>query len=218
MAVQEMKCNVEIEYAAELDKGVFDVLQVRPISSDSMQARIDWDEIDTRDAILNSSSALGTGWINGIQDVIYLKESAFDTLKTVEMAAQIRELNARMRAEGKPYALIGYGRWGSSIPSLGVPVVWSDISEARVIVECSLPTFRVDPSQGTHFFQNLTSFNAGYVNVDPFGRPDDSVDLSSLDSLPASDESAYLRHVRLPKPLRICVDGFAGKAFIGKNE
>ena len=218
MAVEEMKCNVEIEYAAELDKGVFDVLQVRPISSDSMQARIDWDEIDTRDAILNSSSALGTGWINGIQDVIYLKESAFDTLKTVEMAAQIRELNARMRSEGKPYALIGYGRWGSSIPSLGVPVVWSDISEARVIVECSLPTFRVDPSQGTHFFQNLTSFNAGYVNVDPFGRPDDSVDLSSLDSLPASDETAYLRHVRLPRPLRICVDGFAGKAFIGKNE
>ena len=218
MAVEEMKCNVEIEYAAELDKGVFDVLQVRPISSDSMQARIDWDEIDTRDAILNSSSALGTGWINGIQDVIYLKESAFDTLKTVEMAAQIRELNARMRAEGKPYALIGYGRWGSSIPSLGVPVVWSDISEARVIVECSLPTFRVDPSQGTHFFQNLTSFNAGYVNVDPFGRPDDSVDLSSLDSIPASDETAYLRHVRLPRPLRICVDGFAGKAFIGKNE
>ncbi|MBQ2550263.1 MAG: phosphoenolpyruvate synthase, partial [Bacteroidales bacterium] len=218
MAVEEMKCNVEIEYAAELDKGVFDVLQVRPISSDSMQARIDWDEIDTRDAILNSSSALGTGWINGIQDVIYLKESAFDTLKTVEMAAQIRELNARMRSEGKPYALIGYGRWGSSIPSLGVPVVWSDISEARVIVECSLPTFRVDPSQGTHFFQNLTSFNAGYVNVDPFGRPDDSVDLSSLDSLPAEDETVYLRHVRLPRPLRICVDGFAGKAFIGKNE
>ena len=218
MAVEEMKCNVEIEYAAELDKGVFDVLQVRPISSDSMQARIDWDEIDTRDAILNSSSALGTGWINGIQDVIYLKESAFDTLKTVEMAAQIRKLNARMRAEGKPYALIGYGRWGSSIPSLGVPVVWSDISEARVIVECSLPTFRVDPSQGTHFFQNLTSFNAGYVNVDPFGRPDDSVDLSSLDSLPSSAETAYLRHVRLPRPLRICVDGFAGKAFIGKNE
>ena len=213
MAVEEMKCNVEIEYAAELDKGVFDVLQVRPISSDSMQARIDWDEIDTRDAILNSSSALGTGWINGIQDVIYLKES-----KTVEMAAQIRELNARMHAEGKPYALIGYGRWGSSIPSLGVPVVWSDISEARVIVECSLPTFRVDPSQGTHFFQNLTSFNAGYVNVDPFGRPDDSVDLSSLDSLPAEDETVYLRHVRLPRPLRICVDGFAGKAFIGKNE
>jgi hypothetical protein len=87
------------------------------------------------------------------------------------MAAQLRELNARMQADGRQYVLIGYGRWGSSIPTLGVPVAWSDISEARILVEASLPDFRVDPSQGTHFFQNLTSFTAGYVNVDPYTRP-----------------------------------------------
>jgi hypothetical protein len=93
-------------------------------------------------------------------------------------------------------------------------VVWSDISEARVLVEASLPDFRIDPSQGSHFFQNLTSFNAGYVNVDPYTRPGDSMDLSSLDALPAVQETTFLRHVRLEKPLTVCVDGRMGKAVI----
>jgi hypothetical protein len=110
--------------------------------------------------------------------------------------------------------LLGYGRWGSSIPSLGVPVSWSDISEAKVLVECSLPDFRVEPSQGTHFFQNLTSFQAGYVNVDPYARPGDSLDLSALDAIPAVFETQWLRHVRLDSPLTICVDGRAGRAMI----
>lgn len=210
----EMKSSVEIEFAAEPSTGIFNALQIRPISSDSLKADVDWRSIDTEGAFVNSSSALGTGWVEGIQDIIYLKADVFDKMKTREMAAELRELNARMRAEGRQYILIGYGRWGSSIPTLGVPVVWSDISETKVLVECSLPDFRVDPSQGTHFFQNLTSFNAGYVNVDPYTRQGDSLDLSVLDSMKAEEETPWLRLVHFDSPLSICVDGRSGRAFI----
>ena len=167
MARREMKCGVELEFAADIDRGgdpnklpKFNVLQIRPISVDSRNANVNWDEIDTDGALILSESALGVGWIKGVSDVIYLKRDTFDTAKTPAIAREIAALNNRMRAEGRNYMLIGYGRWGSSISSLGVPVQWGDISEAKVIVECSLEDFRVDPSQGTHFFQNLTSFNA----------------------------------------------------------
>ncbi|MBQ1647063.1 MAG: phosphoenolpyruvate synthase, partial [Bacteroidales bacterium] len=210
----EMNCSVEMEFAAELGTGLFNVLQIRPISSDSMHSEVDWRSIDCTGAIVTSESALGTGWISDIKDVIYLKADAFDKLKTIEMAQELREINARMRSEDRQYVLIGFGRWGSSIPTLGVPVQWSDISEAKVLVECSLPDFRVDPSQGTHFFQNMTSFNVGYVNVDPYLRKGDSMDLSPLDAVPAAEETAWLRHVRLDDPLNVCIDGRAGKALI----
>ena len=210
----EMKSSVEIEFAAEPSTGIFNALQIRPISSDSLKADVDRRSIDTEGAFVNSSSALGTGWVEGIQDIIYLKADVFDKMKTREMAAELRELNARMRAEGRQYILIGYGRWGSSIPTLGVPVVWSDISETKVLVECSLPDFRVDPSQGTHFFQNLTSFNAGYVNVDPYTRQGDSLDLSVVDALPAQEETPWMRLVHLEKPISACVDGRSGRAFL----
>ena len=214
IAAEEMKCSVELEYAADLSSGNFVVLQVRPISADSLHAEVDWSSVDETDALVRSGSALGTGWVKDIQDIIYLKKERFDKMKTVEMAAELRSINNRMRTEGKPYVLIGYGRWGSSIPTLGVPVAWSDISEAKVIVECSLPDFRVDPSQGTHFFQNLTSLGAGYVNADPFSRPEDRVDLDELDELPAVEESEWLRHVCLSQPLVVCVDGRTGHALI----
>ncbi len=211
---EEMQCSVELEFAAELSTGVFNALQIRPISSDSLNTDVDWTQIDCSGALVQSTSALGTGWLEGLRDIVYLKAAAFDKMKTVEMAAQLRELNARMQADGRQYVLIGYGRWGSSIPTLGVPVAWSDISEARILVEASLPEFRVDPSQGTHFFQNLTSFNAGYVNVDPYTRPGDSIDLSPLDALEAVEETEFLRHVRLETALTACVDGRTGKAII----
>ena len=214
ICAEEMQCSVELEFAAELSTGVFNALQIRPISSDSLNTDVDWTQIDCSGALVNSTSALGTGWLDGLRDIVYLKASAFDKMKTVEMAAQLRELNARMQADGRQYVLIGYGRWGSSIPTLGVPVAWSDISEARILVEASLPEFRVDPSQGTHFFQNLTSFNAGYVNVDPYTRPGDSIDLSPLDALEAVEETEFLRHVRLETALTACVDGRTGKAII----
>ena len=220
IARDEMKCEVEIEFAADLassddELSVFNVLQIRPISADSRTTDINWSEIDTSGALILSGSALGTGWIEGVRDIVYLKKDTFDILKTTQMAAALRAVNETMRKEKRCYALVGYGRWGSSIPSLGVPVKWGDISEARVIVECSTEDLRVDPSQGTHFFQNLTSFNAGYVNVDRFSRSGDFLDYDALESLPCVYEDEFIRQVRLDRDLRICIDGLKNKAFIG---
>lgn len=217
IAREEMKCPVELEFAADLESeaAVFNVLQIRPISADSLSSEVDWTGVETEGAILRSCSALGTGAMDGITDIIYLCSEMFDILHTRQMAKEIRELNSQLRREGRSYMLVGYGRWGSSIDTLGVPVLWSDISEARVIVECCLDTFRIDPSQGTHFFQNLTSFNAGYINVNPFAHPqEDSFDEQILNAMPALFESDYVRHVRFEKPLSVIVDGRSSRALV----
>ncbi|MCQ2133851.1 MAG: phosphoenolpyruvate synthase [Bacteroidales bacterium] len=223
IAHEEMKCPVEIEFAADLEGGddapaMFNVLQIRPISADSCDANVDWTSIDDSDSIIVTDNALGTGWIKGVSDVVYLKESTFDVLRTKEMAAQITELNTRMRQEGRNYVLVGYGRWGSSIDSLGVPVQWGNISEAKVIVETCLKDFRVDPSQGTHFFQNMTSFNVGYINVNPYTRRRDSFDIEKLDAMPAVYETEFVRHVRFDRPLRICIDGRKNRAMVKEDQ
>lgn len=223
IAKEEVKCGVEIEFAANLDRedgtGMFNVLQIRPISSDGMDsAEVDWSRLDSSSPIISSGSAIGPGRITGVRDIVYLKESAFNVLKTREMAEELKALNGRFRAEGLNYVLVGYGRWGSSIPSLGVPVQWGDISEAKAIVECCLGNFRVDPSQGTHFFQNMTSFNAGYVNVNPYSREGEVFDSAVLDAMPAVDETAYLRHVRFASDLVIIIDGRTGRALVKKAE
>ena len=216
IAQQEMKCPVEIEFAANMEvrPAEFNVLQIRPISADSLSAKVDWSQIDESGAWLSSENALGIGKIDDVRDVIYLRSEAFSVLRTREMADTIREWNSRMRQEERGYLLIGHGRWGSSIPSLGVPVEWSDISEARAIVEAALPDFRVDPSQGSHFFQNLTSFNVGYIHIDPFACPQEYYDSSWLDAQPALEETELVRHVRLSEPLTIYVDGFKSKAIV----
>ncbi|MCR5520258.1 MAG: PEP/pyruvate-binding domain-containing protein, partial [Bacteroidales bacterium] len=214
IADDEMKCSVEIEFAADLESRTFHLLQIRPISSDSMKTEVDWKNIDENNALVRSTCALGTGWLPDIKDIIYVKKESFDKMKTGLIADEVRALNARLRDAGRSYLLIGYGRWGSSIPTLGIPVVWSDISEARAIVECSLSDFRIDPSQGSHFFQNLTSFNAGYINVDEFSRASDLLDFETLDKMEAAFEGNFIRHIELEKPLQACVDGRTGKAVI----
>jgi len=219
IAHQEMKCPVEIEFAADLDAGedkpaMFNVLQIRPISADSCDADVDWTNIDDSDSIIVTDNALGTGWTKGLTDIVYFRDDTFDVMRTMEMASQITELNNRMRAEGRNYVLVGYGRWGSSIPSLGIPVKWGDISEAKVIVEACLPNFRVDPSQGTHFFQNMTSFNVGYINVNPYTRRRDYFDSKKLDAMPAVYETEFLRLVRFDHPLEICIDGRQNRSMI----
>ncbi len=216
---KEMKCCVEIEFAANLDKPAdvaktFHVLQIRPISSDSLHTEVDWSDIDDSGSFLRSGSALGTGWVQDVKDLVYIPKDRFDKMETEAMAAEIAALNNRMREEGRGYVLIGYGRWGTSIPSLGIPVKWSDISEVKALVECVLPDFRIDPSQGTHFFQNLTSFNVGFVHVDPFARREDEFDDNVLNGLPAEYESKYLRLIHLDEPLKICIDGRSGRAFM----
>ena len=215
---KEVKCAVEIEFAADLDRGdraaLFNVLQIRPISSVNSFNSVDWSKLDSEGALLASGCAIGPGMIQGVRDVVYLRRQNFDVMKTREMAAEVTAINNRMRDEGRNYVLIGYGRWGSSIPSLGVPVQWSNISEAKVIVECCLENFRIDPSQGTHFFQNMTSFNAGYVNVNPYSRPGEYCDLDTLDAMPAEYESNFVRIVRFPEDLTVCVDGKENRALV----
>jgi len=216
IAQQEIKTPVEIEFAINLehDPQIFHVLQIRPISADSLTANVNWDNIDESDAFLRSTNALGIGQIDDVRDIIYLRRDTFDILRTREMAQTIREWNRRMQQEGKQYLLIGYGRWGSQIPTLGVPVVWGDISEAKAIAECSLENFRIEPSQGSHFFQNLTSFNVGYMNIDPWARPEDLLDTDVLDAIPAVEETDLVRHVRLDKPLEMYIDGFNSRAMV----
>lgn len=215
---KEVKCAVEIEFAADLDRGdkaaLFNVLQIRPISSVNSFNSVDWSSLDTEGALLSSGCAIGPGMIQGVRDVVYLRRQNFNVLKTREMAAEMTAINNRMREEGRNYVLIGYGRWGSSIPSLGVPVQWSNISEAKVIVECCLENFRIDPSQGTHFFQNMTSFNAGYVNVNPYSRPGEYCNLDALDAMPAEYESDFVRIVHFPEDLTICIDGKENRALV----
>lgn len=213
----EVKCDIEIEFAADFTEDnqlTFSVLQIRPISADGLRSDIDWAKIDDNGAWLKSSCAIGPGEIPGICNVVYLKRGAFDKMKTRQMASEITALNAEMRRQKRNYVLIGYGRWGSSEPSLGVPVQWSDISEAKVIVECCLEDFRIDPSQGTHFFQNMTSANAGYVNVNPYSRPGELCDTSVLDARPAFHETEFIRAVHLDTPLTVLVDGREGRALI----
>jgi len=216
VAQQEIKTPVEIEFAVNLERDpqIFHVLQIRPISADSLNAQVEWEKIDESGALLRSGNALGVGQIDDVQDIIYLRRDTFDVLRTREMAQTIREWNNAMRREGRQYLLIGYGRWGSQISSLGVPVQWSDISEAKAIAECSLENFRIEPSQGSHFFQNLTSFNVGYMNIDPWARPDDVLDSEALDAMPALEETELVRHIRLEKPLEMYIDGFNNKALI----
>lgn len=217
IARDEIKTPIEIEFAVNLEHEpqIFHVLQIRPISADSLTAKVDWDRVDETGAFMRSNNALGVGEIEGVSDIIYLRQETFDILRTREMATTLREWNNRLRQEGRQYLLIGFGRWGSQIDSLGVPVQWGDISEAKAIAECSLPNFRIEPSQGSHFFQNMTSFNVGYINVDPWARPNaDEYDQSVLDALPAIEETELMRHVRLNKSLVMVIDGFANKAVI----
>ena len=216
IAQQEIKTPVEIEFAVNMihEPQIFHVLQIRPISADSLTAEVDWSKIDESGALLRSGNALGIGKIEDVFDIIYLRKEAFDILRTREMADTIREWNRRMQQEGRQYLLIGYGRWGSQIPTLGVPVAWGDISEAKAIAECSLENFRIEPSQGSHFFQNLTSFNVGYMNIDPWTRPEDILDIAALDAMPAVEETELVRHIRLDKPLEMYIDGYKNKALV----
>lgn len=217
IAEREMKCSIEIEFAANLDRGnrlnIFNVLQVRPIADGAAGATVDWSNIDTSNAIIYSESALGTGVVNDVCDVVYLRQENFNPASTEKIAEEVTRLNANMRAEGRGYVLVGFGRWGSSNPWLGVPVKWSDISEAKVIVECGLDNFRIEPSQGTHFFQNLTSFGVGYITVNPYIE-DGTLDFEKLNAMPATYESDFIRVVRFDKPLEICIDGVGNKAIV----
>ena len=215
---KEMHSAVEIEFAVNMDvpKGedkIFSLLQIRPITNNNDNKSLEWGSIDTNDSLIYAESALGIGSIDGIEDIIYVKEESFDSAHTLEIAEEINKLNQQIREQKRHYVLIGPGRWGSSDPWLGIPIKWPNISEAKVIVECGLKNFRVEPSQGTHFFQNLTSFGVGYLTINPYMK-DGLFNSEKLDSMDALHESKYLRHVRFQNPLFIYIDGRKNRGII----
>jgi len=185
---------------------IFNLLQIRPIIRNEESAKLDWSQVDKSNSIVYSECALGVGRMRDIKHIVYVKLDKFSSLKTQQIADELYAVNKRMREEGKEYVLIGTGRWGSSDPNLGVPVKWAHISEARVIVESALPNFNIEASQGTHFFQNVTSLGVGYLSLNP-SQGDGILNIAQLDSMPACHDGDYLRCVEFEKPLYIYVDG-----------
>lgn len=173
--------------------------------------------VKDEETILSSASVLGHGIVGDVQDIIYVKTGAFNSSNTQSIAYEIEKMNRSFTDQEKGYVLVGPGRWGSSDPWLGIPVKWPHISNARVIVECGLENYRVDPSQGTHFFQNLTSFGVGYFTVNPF-KGDGWFDEAFLNALPAVEETEYLRHVRFDTPITIKMDGKRSLGVVLKPE
>ena len=194
------------------------ILQVRPIQirENSSEVQID---VDAERLICRSELALGVGEFSGISDVLYVDPESFEPRMTRDIAKEVGKLNALLAAEERPYILIGPGRWGSSDHWLGIPVSWSQISRARVIVEASPAWFNVEPSQGSHFFHNITALRLGYFTIPPGAerdcpRKDSFVDWDWLDRQPALAETEHLRHVRPERPLVAYIDGRSGLGII----
>ncbi len=207
---EAMRRPVEIEFAVEIDATtrscVFYLLQIRPMVDVKSDVHINLSEIRPETILLQSNNALGHGQMDDITDVVYVKTDGYNAGNNPLIAEEISRINAKFLDRGEHYVLVGPGRWGSSDSWLGIPVKWPNISAARIIVEAGLTNYRVDPSQGTHFFQNLTSFGVGYFTINDFNG-DGVYNRAILDALPAVEETAHVRHVRFPHALSIKVDG-----------
>ena len=206
----EMRRPIEVEFACNLNAdrtGSFFLLQIRPIVDSKQMLDEDICAISDDRCLLRSHNSLGHGASEEVTDVVYVKtDDQFTAINNPTIACEIEHINRRFLDEGRGYVLIGPGRWGSSDPWLGVPVKWPHISAAQVIVEVELKNYRVDPSQGTHFFQNLTSFGVGYFTIDT--NTDNGIYRKEvLDAMPAVEETQFVRHVRFDKPLKILMDG-----------
>lgn len=208
---EAMRRPVEIEFACNISNDrtcEFYLLQIRPIVDAKEMLDEDVKAIPDADCLLRSHNSLGHGICEDVVDVVYVKyDDHFSAMNNFYVADDIERINRKFLAEGKNYVLIGPGRWGSSDHYLGVPVKWPHISAARVIVEVALKNYNIDPSQGTHFFQNLTSFGVGYFTVDTNTEGGGFVNKEILDAMPAVEETPYVRHVRFAHPMRILMDG-----------
>ncbi len=215
---QAMKSPIEIEFAVNMDveKGepiIFNFLQIRPIATTCRGTSLDWSAVNIEKPILYAQKALGVGAIENVRTIVYVRSENFDASQTTRIADEIGEINERLKSENNSYVLVGPGRWGSSDSWLGIPVKWAQINGSKAIVECGLPDFQIDPSQGTHFFQNLTSLGVGYLTINPFNG-DGEFNKEYLDSLDATYQSEMLRVVEFKEPLYIFVDGKNNKAII----
>ena len=214
---EAMRRPVEIEFACNLNAdrtGSLYLLQIRPIVDQKQMLDEDLAAIPDADCLLRSHNSLGHGVTEDVTDVVYVKtDDRFSAADNPTIAREIEKLNKEYLDRGTNYVLVGPGRWGSSDSWLGIPVKWPHISAARVIVEVALKNYRVDPSQGTHFFQNLTSFGVGYFTIDE-NRNDGCFHKSTLDAMPAVEETDHVRVVRFEKGLRIMMDGKKGEGVV----
>lgn len=217
---KEMSRPVEIEFAGMITpqgelKGHLYWLQIRPIVDRKETVDESIMSLPDNELILKSNTALGHGTIDNVSTVVYVRPNSFAPEHNADTAREIDEINRRLVAENTSYILIGPGRWGSSDTALGIPVKWPQISGARLIVESALKNYRIEPSQGTHFFQNLTSMGVGYFTIDPTTH-EGFYDVEYLDSMPASYESEAVRIVTFPSPLLIGINGKQGKGVVVK--
>ena len=210
LGAEEMRRPVEIEFACNLNDdrtGDFYLLQIRPIVDSKQVLDEDLQQIPDEQCLLRSHNSLGHGISEDVVDVVYVKtDENFTAANNPMIADEIERINRKFLNEDKNYILIGPGRWGSSDYWLGIPVKWPHISAARVIVEAGLKNYHVDPSQGTHFFQNLTSFGVGYFTINTY-TGDGVIQKEILDSMPAIEETDHVRHVRFNSPLKVMMDG-----------
>ncbi|MGM0377195.1 MAG: PEP/pyruvate-binding domain-containing protein [Bacteroidota bacterium] len=220
---EAMGAPVEIEFALDLEESdqngnpTLWLLQIKPLIRVENHLDVDFSEVEEDRVILRSEKGMGNGRHTHIRDVVYMDVNKFDRTKTRDMAHEIAELNKQMEQEGREYVLIGPGRWGTRDPSTGIPVYWSQISGARIIVEMGLPGFPLDPSLGSHFFHNVTSMNVGYFSVHQ-NNNHEFVDLSFLESLTPRQNTGYFKHIEFDQPLTVLMDGKNQKAVVMHGE
>lgn len=214
-----MGAPVEIEFAGKLGthgkRPEFSFLQMRPMVTAKESEQIEIGDIADSELLCRSPKILGNGVVTEIRDLIVVGKRSFDRGRSHEVAGQVASFDARLRKQGLPYLLVGVGRWGSSDPHLGIPVTWNQIAGARVIIEAGFEDLRVEPSQGTHFFQNLTTGNVGYFTVNADLR-EGHVDWDWLDGLESVEQTDLLRHIRLEEPLTVTMEGRTGEGIIAK--
>ena len=220
---EAMGAPVEIEFALD-PEGVGQngnptlwLLQIKPLIRVENHLDVDFSEVEEERVILRSEKGMGNGRHTHIRDLIYMDINKFDRTKTRDMAREIAALNKQMEQQGREYVLIGPGRWGTRDPSTGIPVYWSQISGARIIVEMGLSGFPLDPSLGSHFFHNVTSMNVGYFSI-PQNSKSEFVDLYFLESLTPNQTTGYFKHVQFDEPLTVLMDGTSQKAVVMRGE
>ncbi len=219
---RELMCDVEMEFAADIYDGeenkglVLKLLQVRPVGefSEDQGTTIEKAVEQIGTVILKSNKALGSGYADNMGYIIHVPSATFDSAKTREIAKEIAGLNNYVKSEGGSYLLAGPGRWGSSDPWLGIPVLWNEISEARMIVETAIPGFQIEPSQGTHFFQNITSLGVGYLTIDTV-RGDGFIDEQLIAGLECIKDAGLVKLYKAPQDMTGYIDRSSNKAIVG---
>ncbi len=219
---KELLCDVEMEFAMDLVPGSdgrnceMKLLQIRPVSDYIRDHEYTMEKAtaEMQTVVLSSDKALGNGMITGMKHIVMVSEESFDSAKTTEIATDISTINSEMLDKNENYLLIGPGRWGSSDPWLGIPVSWSDISAARTIVECAIEGFRIEPSQGTHFFQNITSLGVGYITMDTVLSPE-SLNRAAFERFKIVAETPYVKVYELPSELLVYIDRNNSNAIAG---